>query len=311
MTTAGPWSAAPPAVSCTCGPPPATCSPTTGSAPTARPVRPWPGGCWTAGSPTPGGRRSRCRPVVATTGPTSPSWSRSATGPTSSTRCSPPSRAHVPVVVVDDASADPAPVAAVAGRTEPGWSRTPSTAARPRPATRACAAVATPYVAFVDSDVLPEPGWLGAAGPALRRPAAGGGRPAGARAAAGPATAGWTGTSRPGPPSTSVPHPPSYVATAPWRYLPSACLVGAHHRPGRRLRRGDAGGRGRRPGLAARRGRLDGALRPHRRGPAPAPDPPRAVARAQGVLRHRVPRTWPPGTATPRHLSCWRRGRPR
>ena len=65
----------------------------------------------------------------------------------------------------------------------------------------------------------------GAAVPALRRPRIGRGGPAGARAAAGSRRrAGWTATSRPGPPSTSVPRPPSYGATAPWPTCPApAC----------------------------------------------------------------------------------------
>ena len=55
---------------------------------------------------------------------------------------------------------------------------------------------------------------------------------------------------------------------------------------GERLRRDDAGGRGRRPGLAAGRGRLAGAVRAGRGGRARAPGHDGGVAAPPGVLRH-------------------------
>ena len=68
--------------------------------------------------------------------------------------------AYVPVVVVDDASLDPGPVAEVAGR---HGARLVAHAVNRGPAAArntGLRAAASPYVAFVDSDVVPEPGWL-------------------------------------------------------------------------------------------------------------------------------------------------------
>ena len=69
--------------------------------------------------------------------------------------------AHVPVVVVDDASVDPVPVAAVARRHGARLVAHPVNRGPAAARNTGLRAVATPYVAFVDSDVLPEPGWLG------------------------------------------------------------------------------------------------------------------------------------------------------
>lgn len=68
---------------------------------------------------------------------------------------------HLPVVVVDDGSHDPealAEVAAEHGARLVRHSRNRGPAAARNTGLRA---VATPYVAFCDSDVRPEPGWLG------------------------------------------------------------------------------------------------------------------------------------------------------
>lgn len=68
--------------------------------------------------------------------------------------------AGVPVIVVDDGSADP-PACAAASRAA-GARLLVHRASRGPAAARntGLAAVATPFVAFVDSDVQPEPGWL-------------------------------------------------------------------------------------------------------------------------------------------------------
>lgn len=67
----------------------------------------------------------------------------------------------VPVVVVDDASADPGPVAAVAAAHGARLLRHPVNRGPAAARNTGLAAVTTPLVAFVDSDVVPEPGWLG------------------------------------------------------------------------------------------------------------------------------------------------------
>lgn len=68
---------------------------------------------------------------------------------------------HLPVVVVDDGSAEPDAVAAVAA--EHGAVLVPHAVNRGPAAARntGLRAAATPFVAFCDSDVRPVPGWLG------------------------------------------------------------------------------------------------------------------------------------------------------
>ena len=68
---------------------------------------------------------------------------------------------RVAVVVVDDASGDPVPVAAVATRHGARLIAHPVNRGPAAARNTGLRAVDTPYVAFVDSDVLPEPGWLG------------------------------------------------------------------------------------------------------------------------------------------------------
>ena len=83
------------------------------------------------------------------------------------------------------------------------------------------------------------------------------------------------------------------AAPGPGRLPPERGPAGPPVRPAPRrhgagrVRRHDAGGRGRRPGLARARGRVAGALRAGgRRTPRP-PDHARSLAAPQGVLRHR------------------------
>ena len=68
--------------------------------------------------------------------------------------------AGVPVLVVDDASGDPGPVAALAAAHGARLLRHPVNRGPAAARNTGLAAVGTPLVAFVDSDVVPEPGWL-------------------------------------------------------------------------------------------------------------------------------------------------------
>ena len=71
-----------------------------------------------------------------------------------------PGTADCPVVVVDDGSADPAAVAAVAGRHGAGLVRHESARGPAAARNAGLRAVTTAAVAFVDSDCVPENGWL-------------------------------------------------------------------------------------------------------------------------------------------------------
>ncbi len=68
--------------------------------------------------------------------------------------------AGVPVLVVDDASVDPDPVARLAAAHGARLLRHPVNRGPAAARNTGLAAVGTPLVAFVDSDVVPEPGWL-------------------------------------------------------------------------------------------------------------------------------------------------------
>ncbi|VXA95384.1 mycofactocin biosynthesis glycosyltransferase MftF [Nocardioides sp. AX2bis] len=67
----------------------------------------------------------------------------------------------LPVVVVDDASADPGAVATVAAAHGARLLRHAVNRGPAAARNTGLAAVTTPLVAFVDSDVVPDPGWLG------------------------------------------------------------------------------------------------------------------------------------------------------
>jgi GT2 family glycosyltransferase len=64
------------------------------------------------------------------------------------------------VIVVDDGSADPAAVAAAAARAAAQCLRLPVSVGAGAARNAGLAAARTPYVAFVDSDCVPSPGWL-------------------------------------------------------------------------------------------------------------------------------------------------------
>ena len=132
--------------------------------------------------------------------------------------------------------------------------------------------VRTPYVAFLDSDVVPEPGLArgGCAGTSTTR----------RRDASGPASLGASRATDDalavplrGGPVLARPRTPAAAGPAarPGRLPAERRPAGPPRRPSSAgLRRADAGGRGRRPGLAAARRRLAGALRARgRRTPRP------------------------------------------
>ena len=209
-------------------------------------------------------------------------------------RCAPTRRPRdLPVVVVDDGSAPP-----VRGRPASGVLRH---AGRPRPGRRAQRRAAggdhrrsspswTPTA-------CPRPGWLERLRPHLADPRLGAGGARGssrstaarrlARRATRPRSARWT-WARSRPPV----RPLSAVS-----YVPSAALLARRDGARRRVRRVDAGRRGRRPGLAAGRGRVAGALRagaPRSRTSTP---PGRRPGCGGGPSTAPVPRCWPRGTA--------------
>jgi mycofactocin system glycosyltransferase len=72
-----------------------------------------------------------------------------------------PESSSLPVLVVDDGSADPAAVAAVAGRFGAGLLVHPGNRGPAVARNTGMLRADTAYIAFCDSDVLPEPGWLG------------------------------------------------------------------------------------------------------------------------------------------------------
>jgi mycofactocin glycosyltransferase len=67
----------------------------------------------------------------------------------------------LPVVVVDDGSPDPAAIAAVVAAVGAHLRRHPTSRGPAAARNTGLAAVRTPLVAFLDSDVVPVPGWLG------------------------------------------------------------------------------------------------------------------------------------------------------
>lgn len=68
---------------------------------------------------------------------------------------------HLPVVVVDDGSRDPEALGQVAARAGARLVRLPVNRGPAAARNAGLRVAATPYVVFCDSDVVPEPGWLG------------------------------------------------------------------------------------------------------------------------------------------------------
>ena len=155
----------------------------------------------------------------------------------------------------------------------------------------------------------PRPGWLGPAAAAPRRPPAGRGGAADRRA-----RRRGDGLARPvrggGQRARHGARPRAGPAAVGGVLRAERGAAGPPRGARGRLRRDDAGRRGRRPRLAAGRGRLAGALRARGAGGPRAPGTRRRVAAAAGLLRHREPRCWPPGTAARSRPWCWRRSRP-
>ena len=79
----------------------------------------------------------------------------------------------LPVVVVDDGSLDPGPTRAVAQEFGARLVRHRASAGPAAARNTGLAAVRTPFVAFLDSDVVPQPGWLGTLRRHLDDPAVG------------------------------------------------------------------------------------------------------------------------------------------
>lgn len=127
------------------------------------------------------------------------------------------------LVVVDDGSVDPAAVAAVAHRHGARVLRHPQARGPAAARNAGLVAATTPLVAFLDSDVVPEPGWLPALLAAFADPAVGLAAP---RIVALPPIVGWLGTyeavrsSLDLGPDRALVVPRSRVA-----YVPSAALL--------------------------------------------------------------------------------------
>ena len=167
-------------------------------------------------------------------------------------------------IVVDDGSADPAAIRAAA---EAAGARVVRHARSRGPAAArnaGLAAASTPLVAFLDSDVVPEPGWLDPLLAAFADPAVGLAAP---RIVALPPITGWLGRYEAVRSSLDLgPDPALVVPRSRVAYVPSAALVVRRDAAGYRLRRAPARGRGRRPRAAAARRGLAAALRPGRAG---------------------------------------------
>ena len=186
----------------------------------------------------------------------------------------------IPVVVVDDASRDPVHAA----RAE--VVRLDRNAGPAAARNAGLARVRTPYVAFVDSDVEPVPGWLGLLRRHLDDPAVAlvAPRVLGREERAGDS---WLERYEQARSSLDLGADPAVVRVhGPVSYVPGACLLGRVDALGRRVRRGHAGRRGRRPRVAAGPRRVDGPVRAGGARAARPPDPTGGVVAAQGVLRH-------------------------
>ncbi|SFN30191.1 mycofactocin system glycosyltransferase [Actinomadura madurae] len=76
-----------------------------------------------------------------------------------------------PVIVVDDGSPDPRPIAEAAARAGARLIRRDANGGAGAARNTGARAARTPFIAFVDSDCVPEPGWLGALLPHFADPA--------------------------------------------------------------------------------------------------------------------------------------------
>jgi mycofactocin system glycosyltransferase len=127
------------------------------------------------------------------------------------------------LVVVDDGSADPYAIARVAGAAGARLLRHPVSRGPAAARNSGLAAAATPLVAFLDSDVVPEPGWLEPLLAAFADPAVGLAAP---RIVALPPVTGWLGRYEAVRSSLDLgPDPALIVPRSRVAYVPSAALV--------------------------------------------------------------------------------------
>lgn len=133
--------------------------------------------------------------------------------------------AHVPVVVIDDGSRDPAALARVAADHGARLVRHEHNRGPAAARNSGLREARTPYVAFCDSDVRPGPGWLGTLRRHLDDPAVAmvGPRVLGAEPRAGD---GWLDRYEQARSSLDLgPSPAAVRVHGPVAYLPSACLL--------------------------------------------------------------------------------------
>ena len=133
------------------------------------------------------------------------------------------SSAGLRVIVVDDGSADSAAVRAVAERAGAAVLRHPTPRGPAAARNAGLAAARTPLVAFLDSDVVPEPGWLEPLLARLADPAVGLVAP---RIVALPPVTGWLGRYEAVRSSLDLgPDPALVVPRSRVAYVPSAALL--------------------------------------------------------------------------------------
>ena len=133
------------------------------------------------------------------------------------------SSAGLRVIVVDDGSAGPAAVRAVAERAGAAVLRHPTPRGPAAARNAGLAAARTPLVAFLDSDVVPEPGWLEPLLARLADPAVGLVAP---RIVALPPVTGWLGRYEAVRSSLDLgPDPALVVPRSRVAYVPSAALL--------------------------------------------------------------------------------------
>ena len=126
-------------------------------------------------------------------------------------------------IVVDDGSADPAAIRAAAEAAGARVLRHDTSRGPAAARNRGLAAAATPLVAFLDSDVVPEPGWLDELLAAFADPAVGLAAP---RIVALPPITGWLGRYEAVRSSLDLgPDPALVVPRSRVAYVPSAALV--------------------------------------------------------------------------------------
>jgi len=134
------------------------------------------------------------------------------------------------LVVVDDGSTDPAPVAAVAGRAGATVLRHPRSRGPAAARNAGLATATTPLVAFLDSDVVPEPGWLAPLLAGFADPAVGLVAP---RIVALAPVTGWLPTYEAVRSSLDLgPDPALVVPRSRVAYVPSAALLVRRHAVG-------------------------------------------------------------------------------